>query len=64
MAEHAKMSKDNQIPFLGNVYYKIKRALTEITGNKLKKKKKSQSKRAWRTALWNQVMAKAEGDKE
>jgi len=39
MAEHAKMSKDNQIPFLGNVYYKIKRALTEITGNKLKKKK-------------------------
>lgn len=37
MAEHDKMSEDNQIPSLGKVNYEIKRELTENTGNKSKK---------------------------
>lgn len=34
VAEHDKMTKGNQIPSLGNVNYKMKRELTEYTGNK------------------------------
>lgn len=34
VAEHDKMTKGNQIRSLGNVNYKMKRELTEYTGNK------------------------------